>query len=60
MLIMPSDPDSEALSRELIYTAVTRARRSFILHGTGKVMASAIARLTRRHSGLSHKLGWPD
>ncbi|MDH3633034.1 MAG: exodeoxyribonuclease V subunit alpha [Gammaproteobacteria bacterium] len=60
LLVMPSDPDSEALSRELIYTAVTRARRSFILHGAARVMTNAIEKLSRRHSGLSHKLGWPD
>lgn len=60
LLIMPTDPDSEVLSRELIYTAVTRARRSFLLHGAGNVIVSAIEKLTRRHSGLAHKLGWPD
>lgn len=59
LLIMPADPDSEALSRELVYTAVTRARSSFILQAPAGVMTSAIARLTRRHSGLAHKLGWP-
>lgn len=60
LLIMPTDADSEVLSRELVYTAVTRARRQFILHGSATVMAGAIGKLTRRHSGLAQKLGWPD
>ncbi len=60
LLIMPSDTDSEVLSRELVYTAVTRARKHFILHGSARIMADAIGKLTRRHSGLAQKLGWPD
>lgn len=60
LLILPSDPESEALSRELIYTAVTRARQRFILHGPAAALQRAINRLTRRHSGLAQKLGWPD
>ena len=59
-LILPSDPDSEALSRELLYTAITRARLQFILHASESVVISSIESLTRRHSGLAHKLGWPD
>ncbi|MDH3859323.1 MAG: ATP-binding domain-containing protein, partial [Gammaproteobacteria bacterium] len=59
LLILPYDPESEALSRELIYTAITRARQQFILHAAESVVIKAIEKLTRRHSGLAHKLGWP-
>ena len=59
-LILPSDPDSEALSRELLYTAITRARQQFILHAPESVVISSIESLTQRHSGLARKLGWPD
>ena len=59
LLILPFDPESEALSRELIYTAITRARQQFILHAAKSVVINAIEKLTRRHSGLAHKLGWP-
>ena len=59
LLILPDDPESEALSRELIYTAITRARQQFILHAAKSVVINAIENLTRRHSGLAHKLGWP-
>ncbi len=58
-LILPSDPGSEALSRELLYTAISRARQQFILHAPESVIVSSIENLTRRHSGLARKLGWP-
>ncbi len=60
MLLLPPDPDSEALSRELVYTAITRARRHFSLHAGPEAVTSAIARLTRRYSGLATRLGWPS
>jgi exodeoxyribonuclease V alpha subunit len=59
LLILPSDPESGALSRELLYTAITRARQQFILHASNSVVVQAIENLTRRHSGLAYKLGWP-
>lgn len=59
LLILPSDPESGALSRELLYTAITRARQRFILHAASSVVVRAIENLTRRHSGLAYKLGWP-
>jgi exodeoxyribonuclease V alpha subunit len=59
-LILPSDPGSEALSRELLYTAITRARQQFTLHAPESVVISSIESLTQRHSGLARKLGWPD
>ena len=59
LLILPSDPESGVLSRELLYTAITRARQRFILHASNKVVVRAIENLTRRQSGLAYKLGWP-
>lgn len=59
LLILPADTQSEVLSRELLYTAITRARRQFLLHAPGKVVTRAVDSLTRRHSGLALKLGWP-
>jgi len=60
LLILPSDPDSDALSRELLYTAITRARQQFLIHAPAGAIVSSIESLTRRHSGLAQKLGWPD
>ena len=58
VLVLPADVRSETLSRELVYTGITRARQQFLLHAPDTVLAQAIARLTRRHSGLADRLGW--
>ncbi|MCF2134619.1 AAA family ATPase (plasmid) [Mycetohabitans endofungorum] len=47
---------SRALSRELIYTAVTRARAQIAIIGTRAVLAQAIGTPTRRDTGLSARL----
>ncbi len=60
LLVMPADPDSETLSRELLYTAITRSRLRFSLHGSAAAANAAIKRITRRHSGLAQKLGWGE
>jgi len=59
LLILPVEAESDVLCRELLYTAVTRARRNFVLHGQSAVVRQAIGKLTRRFSGLAQKLGWP-
>lgn len=59
LLILP-DKMSEVLSRELLYTAVTRARRHIEIWGTEEVFRQAIERLTLRKSGLSERLAAGD
>jgi exodeoxyribonuclease V alpha subunit len=48
--------DSRLLTRELLYTAVTRARRELILVGTEDAIRHAVARPVARASGLSDRL----
>ena len=60
LLILPPDADSDVLTRELLYTAVTRARREFRLHAGETAVARSVERLSRRHAGLAAKLGWPS
>ncbi|WP_153075093.1 AAA family ATPase [Paraburkholderia bonniea] len=47
---------NRVLSRELIYTAVTRARQRIDLTGTRTVLAQAVATPTRRDSGLAERI----
>ncbi|HZL16287.1 MAG TPA: AAA family ATPase [Polyangia bacterium] len=54
-LILP-EIDLPLLSRELIYTAVTRARRSIVVVGSRALLAQAIARPLPRSSGLAERL----
>ncbi len=46
------DPDSPILTRELLYTAVTRARRRLFLAGTEESVRAAVTRPVARASGL--------
>lgn len=48
--------NSRVLSRELLYTAVTRARHQVTLVGAAGVAADAVTRETRRFSGLAERL----
>jgi exodeoxyribonuclease V alpha subunit len=54
-LVLP-DQDSGILTRELLYTGITRARRRFSLMGDERIVAMATQRLTLRHSGLRERL----
>jgi exodeoxyribonuclease V alpha subunit len=47
---------SRVLSRELLYTAITRARRQLLLAAPAAVLAAAIEAGTQRHSGLLARL----
>ena len=60
LLVLPAEVQSGTLSRELVYTGVTRARHQFLLHASESVLSQALSHLTRRHSGLAAKLGWTD
>jgi exodeoxyribonuclease V alpha subunit len=50
-VVLP-DPTSPILTRELLYTAVTRARRRLILVGTEDAVRAAVTRPVARASGL--------
>jgi len=49
-------PTSRILTRELLYTAVTRARRRLVLAGTEESVRAAVARPIARASGLTGRL----
>jgi exodeoxyribonuclease V alpha subunit len=58
-LVLPA-VDGPLLSREIIYTAMTRARRGVIVVGDARLLAIGIARRLRRASGLAAKLRAAD
>ncbi len=55
VVVLPP-PESPLVSRELLYTAVTRARRSLQLIGSPDSVRACIAAPARRHSGLAAAL----
>ena len=54
-LVLPP-PTSPLLTRELLYTAVTRAREHVRVLGAADAVRAAVARPVRRASGLRHAL----
>jgi exodeoxyribonuclease V alpha subunit len=54
-LILP-DEDLPLLTRELLYTGITRARTSAVLCGTRAAITNAGKRVALRHSGLATRL----
>jgi exodeoxyribonuclease V alpha subunit len=57
--VLLPEPGSRILTRELLYTAATRARRRLILAGTEESIRAAVARPVARASGLGRRL-WGD
>ena len=55
VVVLPDEP-SPLLTRELLYTAVTRARKRVALVGSEDVLAAAIATPVERTSGLRRAL----
>jgi exodeoxyribonuclease V alpha subunit len=51
-LLMPQD-DVSVLTKELLYTAITRAKETFVLHGSGALFVKGSNKSTERFSGLS-------
>jgi exodeoxyribonuclease V alpha subunit len=57
-LVLP-EIDLPLSTRELVYTAMTRARRSVLLVGAPDLLARAVARSMERHSGIAETLASP-
>ncbi|MDP9402363.1 MAG: exodeoxyribonuclease V subunit alpha [Actinomycetota bacterium] len=54
--VLLPDPASPILTKELLYTAVTRARRRLLLAGTEAAVRAALSRPVARASGLRGRL----
>jgi exodeoxyribonuclease V alpha subunit len=56
VVVLLPPASSRILTRELLYTAVTRARRSVVLVGTEESVRAAVSRPIARASGLTARL----
>lgn len=56
VLVVVPEHDSRTMSRELLYTAVTRARRTVAIAGSVHAVTAAVGRSTGRTSGLGKRL----
>ncbi|AXY77596.1 exodeoxyribonuclease V subunit alpha [Paraflavitalea soli] len=53
LVILPPIANSPLLTRELLYTAVTRARKRVYLQGSGETILEAAQRVVERASGIA-------
>ena len=56
VVFVPGDPESRVCTRELFYTAVTRARRKVTVLTDADAVRTSVLRTTSRSSGLSERL----
>ncbi|HKZ10809.1 MAG TPA: exodeoxyribonuclease V subunit alpha [Rhodanobacteraceae bacterium] len=55
-ILLATGPDSAVLTRELLYTGVTRARSGLTLYADAETLRAGIARPTLRMTGLADRL----
>ncbi|MBT2142957.1 MULTISPECIES: exodeoxyribonuclease V subunit alpha [unclassified Rhodanobacter] len=55
-VLLPPDPDNRVLTRELVYTAISRARSHAEIWTTDDSLRAALARPIRRQGGLRERL----
>lgn len=55
-VLLPPDPEHRVLSRELLYTAASRAKRALTLHADATVVDACLAKPVRRAGGLHVRL----
>ncbi|WP_158753565.1 exodeoxyribonuclease V subunit alpha [Dyella sp. S184] len=58
-VVLPPDADNRVLTRELVYTAISRAREHAELWTTDDSLRAALSRPIRRLGGLRERLGAP-
>jgi exodeoxyribonuclease V alpha subunit len=56
VLVVLPEEDLPLVTRELLYTAITRARRSVVLVGDADLLARSVSRSVQRHSGILEKI----
>lgn len=55
LVVLPPSPDAPIMNRELLYTAVTRAKKRVIVQGPAEVILAAAARFVERASGITSR-----
>lgn len=49
--MLPEEPHYRLLTREILYTGITRARRQVTIYGREKTLQAALQNRLRRHAG---------
>ncbi len=54
-IVLPDDENTPLLTRELIYTAITRAKERAIIFSSNEVLKAGVARQVERASGITNR-----
>lgn len=54
LIVLPDNKNNQLLSRELLYTAITRAKKKVTIIGTAEVIFEIAAKSVKRVSGIAH------
>ncbi len=54
LIVLPDNKNNQLLSRELLYTAITRAKKKVTIIGTPEVIFEIAAKSVKRVSGIAH------
>lgn len=60
MMVLPKSEEVGILTRELLYTGITRAKKELVLQSSKEVFQAGIGRQVRRSSGVKERLSQPD
>ena len=60
LVILPEGTDNPLLTRELLYTGVTRAREEVVIQGSRETLKKAVASQVMRISGIGHRINAMD
>ena len=55
-IILPKDDNSPLLTRELIYTGITRAKKSAVIFTSNEVLINGTRKMVERASGITDRL----
>lgn len=60
LMVLPKSEEIGILTRELLYTGITRAKNKLIIQGSNEVLQSAIQKQVKRSSGVKERLQNPS
>ena len=56
MVVLPTNTESALLTRELLYTAITRAKQKVFIQGSKEVLENTTNRAVERASGIHKRI----
>jgi exodeoxyribonuclease V alpha subunit len=60
MMVLPKSEEVAILTRELLYTGITRAKNELLIQSSKEVFQAGLSRQVRRSSGVKERLSQPN